>query len=78
MRFRPASLVISAGFDTFKHDPVGRFDLETKDYAEIAWEFARLELPTVIVQEGGYSTKWLGINVATFLRAFRHRHRLPL
>jgi hypothetical protein len=28
------------------------------------------------VQEGGYSTKWLGTNVATFLRAFRDKHQL--
>jgi acetoin utilization deacetylase AcuC-like enzyme len=38
--FRPCALVISAGFDTFKHDPVGAFDLETQDFAEIAWELA--------------------------------------
>lgn len=73
-KFRPVALVLSVGFDTYKHDPVGGFDLETSDFVEIAREFADLDLPTVIVQEGGYATKWLGINAAAFLRAFRDRH----
>lgn len=76
VKFRPAYLVISAGFDTFLHDPVGNFTLETQDYHEMGQEFARLGLPTVIVQEGGYATKWLGLNVAAFLNGFREGHRL--
>lgn len=74
--FKPDFLVISAGFDTFKSDPIGDFDLETADYAELAWEFARLRLPTAIIQEGGYATRWLGVNVAAFLRGFHEKHSL--
>ncbi len=70
-RYEPDYLVISAGFDTYKHDPIGRFQLETKDYTLMAKEFAKLKLPTVICQEGGYFTKDLGANVIAFLEGFR-------
>lgn len=73
--FAPDYLIVSAGFDTFKMDPIGDFHLETHDYAEFAGEFAALGLPTLIVQEGGYSTRWLGKNVVSFLKGFRDRHR---
>ncbi len=73
--FAPKSLVLSAGFDTFKEDPIGDFKLETSDFALVASRFAALNLPTVVVQEGGYATRWLGKNVATFLLAMRDEHK---
>jgi len=68
--FSPSALIISAGFDTYKEDPIGRFSLESDDYFEIGAELARLELPSVIVQEGGYCTDKLGTNVHLFLTGF--------
>jgi len=70
-KFAPDSLVLSAGFDTFRGDPFGNFTLQTPDFAEVAARFARLKIPTVILQEGGYSVDKLGLNVVTFLQAFR-------
>jgi acetoin utilization deacetylase AcuC-like enzyme len=70
-KFAPDYLILSAGFDTFKLDPIGNFALETDDYAELAARFARLGLPTLILQEGGYSVQELGLNVVTFLKGFR-------
>jgi len=70
-RFSPDSLIISAGFDTYREDPIGRFTLNTQDYAAIAARFAALGLPTLILQEGGYCVSKLGLNVVTFLRGFR-------
>ncbi|MEZ4814104.1 MAG: histone deacetylase family protein [Bdellovibrionota bacterium] len=69
-RFDPKFLIISAGFDTFVKDPIGDFTLETDDFALVAEELAKLSLPAVILQEGGYATRWLGKNVATFLQAY--------
>jgi acetoin utilization deacetylase AcuC-like enzyme len=68
--FSPDSLVISAGFDTYKNDPIGKFTLESNDYFDIGEELSRLQLPTVIVQEGGYCTDMLGTNVDLFLSGF--------
>ncbi|MFX3689157.1 MAG: histone deacetylase family protein [Peredibacter sp.] len=72
-RFEPDYLVISAGFDTYKLDPIGRFALETADYKKMAKEFDALKLPTVICQEGGYFTRDLGDNVVSFLSGFKDR-----
>lgn len=66
--FRPAWLVVSAGFDTHRVDPIGAFELETSDYVTVGEDLGRLGLPTVVVQEGGYATKVLGRNVVSFLR----------
>lgn len=68
--FDPSSLVISAGFDTYKNDPIGKFTLESNDYFDMAEILAKLQLPTVIVQEGGYCTDMLGTNVDLFLSGF--------
>lgn len=68
--FDPASIIISAGFDTYKLDPIGKFELETKDYHQMAKLLSKLNLPTVILQEGGYHTKDLGPNVHSFLTGF--------
>ncbi len=69
-RFEPMFLVISAGFDTYERDPVGTGQFQTDDYYRLGQVLAELQLPTVIVQEGGYFTRDLGKNVVSFLRAF--------
>lgn len=53
-------LVLSAGFDIGDGDPVGGFQITTHGFSEIGRRIARLELPTVIVQEGGYLIEKLG------------------
>ncbi len=68
LEFRAEVLVISVGFDTFHADPLGTFQLQTENYAVIAASISKLELPTLIVQEGGYATDDLGRNAQTFLR----------
>lgn len=69
--FRPKWLVISAGFDTHREDPIGAFGLETDDYVDMGEALGRLRLPTVVVQEGGYATAVLGKNVVAFLHGLR-------
>lgn len=68
--FDPWALVLAVGFDTCKGDPAGSFDLTTRDYPDIARRIAALGRPTVIVQEGGYSTARLGRNAVAFLLAY--------
>ncbi|MFP4106454.1 MAG: histone deacetylase family protein [Phycisphaerae bacterium] len=69
-RFKPGFLVVSAGFDTHKDDPIGGFAMTMEVYPEIGRRLARLGLPTVICQEGGYRGKTLGRCVHGFLSGF--------
>ncbi len=68
--FEPAHLIVSAGFDTYKLDPIGKFEIDTADYEVIGRLICDLNIPTVILQEGGYHTKDLGSNVKSFLKGF--------
>ena len=68
--FGPDMLLVSYGADTFSGDPISQFDLQTEDYTPIARSIAALDLPTVIVMEGGYAVDALGANVAAFLAGF--------
>ena len=68
--FAPEILFVSFGADTFAEDPISFFALQTTDYAVIAADIKALELPTVIVMEGGYAVDALGSNTAAFLSAF--------
>jgi len=71
--YQPGFLVVSAGFDLIKGDPIGAFDISVRGLALISSKIASLELPTVIVQEGGYLMDKLGSLAATFLVNF-HRN----
>lgn len=70
--FHPSYLVVSLGVDTHADDPIGGFALTTEYFTRMAQAISQLDLPTVIVQEGGYNTDLLGTNVAAFLRGFAH------
>jgi acetoin utilization deacetylase AcuC-like enzyme len=63
-------LICSYGADTYAHDPISHFSIETEDYRVIARRIAGLGLPTLIVMEGGYAVEALGANVASFLSGF--------
>jgi acetoin utilization deacetylase AcuC-like enzyme len=75
--FAPDVLVLSAGFDTYRKDPIGTFTLDTPDYHEIGARFGRLGVPVVVLQEGGYCVEALGRNVATFLHGLRDASGAP-
>lgn len=66
--FSPGALVIALGLDAFEGDPFGGLSISTGGFREIARMIAgRLELPTLIVQEGGYLCDELGDNLSQFL-----------
>lgn len=67
-QWAPDTLVLSLGVDTYRDDPVGGFLLETESFARIGARIARLGLPVVVIQEGGYALPALGQNVVAFLR----------
>lgn len=65
--FEPSALVLSAGFDTFDGDPLGQFHVTTSGYHHIGQRIAALNLPALIIQEGGYAIHALGTNVISLL-----------
>lgn len=65
-RFSPRFLVVSLGLDTAKEDPTGTWSLEANDFEAIGKMIGSLHLPTLVVQEGGYDTRVLGINARHF------------
>ena len=68
--FAPEAVVIALGLDAFEGDPFGGLSVSTPGLARIAEAIAKLGLPTVIVQEGGYLCDELGDNLASFLTGF--------
>lgn len=60
-------IVLSFGADTFEDDPISYFRLRQDDYPKIAARVASLELPILVVMEGGYAVDALGLNVEAFL-----------
>jgi acetoin utilization deacetylase AcuC-like enzyme/GNAT superfamily N-acetyltransferase len=66
-RFDPGFLVVALGLDTAKEDPTGSWSLEATDFEAVGKMIGALYIPTVVVQEGGYDTRVLGINARSFL-----------
>jgi acetoin utilization deacetylase AcuC-like enzyme len=67
--FNPDLLAISAGFDTYKGDPLTQITLETKSYLKIASMLKALKRPSFVVLEGGYSLD-LPLCVLEFLKGW--------
>jgi len=66
-RFGAEALVVSLGLDTFAGDPISGFRLQSDDYLRLGGALARLDLPAVLILEGGYATAELGINAANVI-----------
>jgi acetoin utilization deacetylase AcuC-like enzyme len=64
--FRPRYLVVCLGLDTAKGDPTGSWGLQSKDFTEMGKRIGAANLPTLVVQEGGYRTRTIGINARSF------------
>lgn len=64
--FAPSFVVIAMGFDGGKADPTGSWSLGAKDFDRIGRRLGRLRLPTLVVQEGGFETRSLGLHARRF------------
>ena len=60
--FAPAALVLSMGLDIAKGDPTGAWSISPDGFERIGAAVAALDLPILVVQEGGYDTRTLGRN----------------
>jgi acetoin utilization deacetylase AcuC-like enzyme len=70
--FAPDLILVSAGFDSHRADPLAGLALETEDFGQMAVEVrelgARLSAPVGAVLEGGYSPPALADSVAATMR----------
>lgn len=67
--FDPDLVAVSAGFDTYRFDPLTQIDLEEESYRIIGKLIAGLNKPTFTILEGGYSRK-LPECIAQFLSGY--------
>lgn len=68
--YQPGALVIALGLDAHEKDPLQGGAMTTVGFRRVASTIRKLDLPTVIVQEGGYLSDALGENLVSFLRGF--------
>jgi acetoin utilization deacetylase AcuC-like enzyme len=73
-RMRPQLVIVSAGFDSHRDDPLGAFLLETEDFAQLTKNVldvaaVHAEGRVISVLEGGYNPKLLAECVEAHLRA---------
>jgi len=78
--FNPVFLVVALGLDTAKGDPTGTWSLTPRDFEINGRMLGELGLPTLVVQEGGYRTRTLGINAKHFFEglAVAHSAAIPI
>lgn len=63
-------VVIALGLDSHENDPLQGFSITTPGFARVAAAIAALNLPMLLVQEGGYLSDDLGHNIKSFLTGF--------
>ncbi|TAJ25480.1 MAG: histone deacetylase family protein [Reyranella sp.] len=68
--FQPTALVVALGLDASESDPLQGLKVTGAGFHAMAEKIARLGLPTVLVQEGGYLGDDLGRNLVQFLAGF--------
>jgi acetoin utilization deacetylase AcuC-like enzyme len=66
--FHPQFLIVALGFDPAKDDPTGSWSLRSKDFRLNGKMLGTLQLPTIVVQEGGYRVRSLGNNAKNFFQ----------
>lgn len=70
LAFAPPVLVVALGLDASESDPLQGLRITPRGFASMAERIARLGLPTLLVQEGGYLGPELGENLVAFLEGF--------
>jgi acetoin utilization deacetylase AcuC-like enzyme/GNAT superfamily N-acetyltransferase len=65
-QFQPRFLVVALGLDPEKKDPTGSWNLQSMDFETNGRMVGLLQFPTLVIQEGGYYSRVLGINARHF------------
>ncbi len=73
VQFDPDLLIVSAGFDAHRDDPISRMRLSTEGYAVMTDQLRRLDVPTGYILEGGYGLDTLAEGVEIVHETFDGR-----
>ncbi|MEW6665450.1 MAG: acetylpolyamine amidohydrolase [Thermodesulfobacteriota bacterium] len=65
-RFQASFLVVTLGLDTGRGDPTGSWLMKPRDFRDCGRLVGALHRPTVVIQEGGYRIRSLGVNARSF------------
>jgi acetoin utilization deacetylase AcuC-like enzyme len=68
--FSPDILIVALGLDASASDPFACMRVSRDGFARMGEQSAKLRLPTLIVQEGGYVSSELGPNLQAYLEGF--------
>jgi acetoin utilization deacetylase AcuC-like enzyme len=68
--FAPDALVVSLGFDPSEHEPLNYLRVTADGFARAAQAISALQLPSAIIQEGGYNVELIGGLLQRFLGAW--------
>ncbi len=69
------AIVLSAGWDAHRDDPLSKLDVSTDAFRRLGRLYGEVPLPTVIVQEGGYSLKAIEEVAPLFVTEFLDERR---
>ena len=76
-RHRPDLILLSAGYDAHRQDPLAQCQVESTDYLEMSAAVAEtardLEVPVIAALEGGYAPQALAESVSATIRGFTDR-----
>lgn len=68
--FKPNALVFCLGFDVYENDPQAKVTVTAEGFHRLGKIIAQLDLPTVIIQEGGYDLAGLPTVTNRFFSGF--------
>jgi len=68
--YSPELLIVSLGVDTYGGDPISHFTLDRPEFTRMGQVLRRFGAPTLFLQEGGYATEAIGLNVVAVLQGF--------
>ena len=71
LRYEPELILVSAGFDAYRHDPITTMCLETEDFLTLGCWLHDANIPAAALLEGGYSSD-LPRLIAAFLEGWRN------
>ncbi|QJD17408.1 histone deacetylase family protein [Paracoccus sanguinis] len=69
--FGAEALVVALGYDTHAKDPLSLVQVSTPAFGAAGRIIVAAELPTLVVQEGGYQVSVIGACLEGFVRGFR-------
>ena len=64
--FEPDAIVLALGFDIYELDPQAKVAVSTAGFGELGRRVSGLNVPTLVVQEGGYYLEGLEANAVSF------------